>query len=186
MPPPTSSPARPSHRWWSECVTVRWGILFVLSWVCFLAGVLDPPILPTRAVGPPMPWPPPRHTGGVVRLNRRPALRRRTRRRVLRPTGTGRYRLPRPGDTANPRTAHLDGLRSPDRYGPASRPVRRIPWCAAVPAVPRLHRDRHRGTSLSDASNTGTDPRTCPPDPSRAARHGHGARRVGCGAGAWG
>jgi hypothetical protein len=148
------------------------GILFVLSGLCFLAGVLDPPILPTRAVRPPMPWPPPRHTGrrgspqpgsshsrsrpgwpqsssssapstrtwrgwaiavrggqrtrpclnhlrprrdqhparrvALARLvPRRPALGRRTRHRILRPTGTGRHRLPRPGDTANPRSSKV-------------------------------------------------------------------------------
>ena len=212
------------------------GILFVLSGARFLAGVLDPPILPTwgsseaaviatasahRAAWFASAWlitlsivaglaavellartldsdlarvgrslymagsvlglasttydlavtstllgasPP------VGLVPRRPALGRRTRHRLLRPAGTGCDRLPRSGDPAYPRAACVDGLRSPDRRSPASQPVRRIPWCATVPAVPGLHHDRHRSNSPQDATSTTiTDRRTCPPDRARAA-----------------
>ena len=49
------------------------------------------------------------------------------------------------GDSAHRRATPVDGVRVPDRDDPAAGPVRRIPWRTAVPAVPRVHRHRHRG-----------------------------------------
>ena len=56
------------------------------------------------------------------------------------------------GDPAYPCAAGVAGLRPPDRDRPAARAVRRLPGRAAVPAVPRIHRPRHRGAGRPGAS----------------------------------
>jgi hypothetical protein len=57
------------------------GVLFVLSGVFFVAGVLDPPILPTWVVRPPPSWP--RRRPGLVEETRGATLARAFRCRTL-------------------------------------------------------------------------------------------------------
>ena len=103
----------------------------------------------------------------------------------------------RGGDPAHPRATQVDGVRLPDRDGPAAGPVRRLPWRVAVPAVPRVHCHRRRGPGPPDAGPNAAQPLSVGVSAVRARGRGRylasagaaghvGFRRVGFRRAGWG
>src|SRR5450631_1006499 len=100
--------------------------------MCFLAGVLDPPILPT--------WDGPATAVMATASAHRAAWFASTWLITLSiAAGLAAVEL------------LVDGVHLHDRDRPATGPICRIPWRIAVPAVPSLHRRRHRGAGPPDA-----------------------------------